>query len=53
MKIENPGKRNYELNRIAQEAQYRDQAKLEQVYVDHTGFEKTTVGSPWMNSNRK
>ena len=44
MKIENPGKRNYELNRIAQEAQYRDQAKLEQVYVDHTGFEEDNGG---------
>ncbi len=40
MKISNPGKRNFEANRIAQECKYRDQAKLEQVYADHIGFEQ-------------
>ena len=38
MELPDPGKRNYELNQLALNAGYRDQAKLEQVYVDHVGF---------------
>jgi hypothetical protein len=38
MELPDPGKRNYLLNQLALNAGYRDQAKLEQVYVDHVGF---------------
>ncbi len=40
MELPDPGKRNYELNQLALNAGYRDQAKLEQVYVDHVGFKE-------------
>lgn len=38
MELEDPGKRNFELNQLALQAGYRDQSRLEQVYVDHVGF---------------
>ena len=41
MELEDPGKRNYELNQIAIESGYREQAKLEQVYVDHVGYKES------------
>ena len=44
MDIENPGKRNYEINRIKNEAGYKDQSKLEGVYVDHIGYIEDTGG---------
>lgn len=40
MQLDDPGRRNYELNQLAIHAGYRDQAKLEQVYVDHVGFKE-------------
>lgn len=40
MQLDDPGQRNYALNQLALNAGYRDQAKLEQVYVDHTGFKE-------------
>ena len=40
MELPDPGQRNYELNQLALIAGYRDQAKLEQVYVDHVGFKE-------------
>ena len=44
MRIKNPGKRNYEINRIKNEAGYKDQAKLEGVYVDHIGYTEDEGG---------
>ena len=44
MEIEDPGKRNYELNRITTEAGFKDQAKLEAVYVEHEGYKENTGG---------
>jgi len=44
MDIENPGKRNYEINRIKNEAGYKDQSKLEGVYVDHIGYTEDEGG---------
>ena len=44
MEIDDPGKRGYELNRITTESGYKDQAKLESVYVDHIGFKENTSG---------
>nr|BAR22905.1 bifunctional DNA primase/polymerase [uncultured Mediterranean phage uvMED]BAR22925.1 bifunctional DNA primase/polymerase [uncultured Mediterranean phage uvMED]BAR39146.1 bifunctional DNA primase/polymerase [uncultured Mediterranean phage uvMED] len=44
MDIENPGRRNYEINRIKNEAGYKDQSKLEGVYVDHIGYIEDTGG---------
>lgn len=41
MDLADPGKRNYELNQIAAASGYRDQAKLEQIYVDHVGFKSS------------
>jgi hypothetical protein len=38
MELEDPGRRNFELNLLALQAGYRDQSKLEQVFVDHVGF---------------
>jgi hypothetical protein len=38
MELDDPGKRNYELNQLALQAGYRDQCRLEQVYVDHIGY---------------
>ena len=40
MKMDDPGQRNYALNQLALLAGYRDQSKLEQVYVDHTGYKE-------------
>jgi hypothetical protein len=40
MELPNPGRRNYELNQIAMASGYRDQAKLEQIYVDHVGYQE-------------
>lgn len=40
MELPDPGRRNFELNLLALNAGYRDQAKLEQVYVDHVGYQE-------------
>jgi hypothetical protein len=40
MELPDPGRRNFELNQLALNAGYRDQAKLEQVYVDHVGYQE-------------
>ena len=44
MDIADPGKRIYDINRIANEAGFKDPAKLEAVYVDHIGFEEDKGG---------
>jgi hypothetical protein len=41
MALDDPGQRNFELNQIAMQSGYRDQAKLEQVYVDHVGYKES------------
>ena len=44
MEIENPGKRNYELNRVTTDAGFKDQAKLEAIYAENEGYEEDTGG---------